>query len=84
MPYILKGYNPFLYADFNFRITIMLILGLMFLFFSLIYHKIALHEDNNSTLIIFKYTFLYRPLYMIPLIISLYKIARRDIGWFTK
>lgn len=84
-PYVIKGYNPILYLDFNFHITIMLILGLTFLFFSFLYHKIALHESKeNNILTIFKYIFLYRPLYMIPLVISIYKLMRREIGWYTK
>jgi cellulose synthase/poly-beta-1,6-N-acetylglucosamine synthase-like glycosyltransferase len=85
IPYLFKGYNPFLFMDFGVNISIMLILGVTFLIFSFFYHKIALHEaSNNNTLTIFKYIFFYRPLYMIPLIISIYKLIRGEIGWYTK
>lgn len=85
IPYIFQGYNPLMFIDVYAGLTIMLILGLMFLLFSYFYHKIALHEaENNNISTIFKYIFLYRPLYMIPLVISIYKMIKGDVGWYTK
>jgi len=85
IPYIMQGYNPFIFMEIKFNLTIMLILGMVFLLFSLFYHKMALHEaKNNNIPTIFKYIFLYRPLYIIPLVIALYKMARKDVGWYTK
>lgn len=87
IPYLFQGYNPFIYLDFYFPFTILLILGLSFLGLSLIYHKIALKNsdlEKKGIITIFKYAFFYRALYMIPLIVSLYKMARGNIGWYTK
>ena len=39
-------------------------------------------KKNLKTILV--YTFIYRPLYLIPLILSLYKLAKGDIRWYTK
>ena len=87
IPYIFKGYNPLVYFSVPIYFSVLLMLGLTFLTLSFIYHRIALNKSdlkNKGIMTIFKYTFLYRPLYMIPLVISLYKMSRKDIGWYTK
>lgn len=87
LPYFFQGYNPFLYMQFYFSFTILLILGTMFLALSLFYHKFAVKNSklkSKSILTIIIYTFIYRPLYLIPLIISLFKLISGDIGWYTK
>jgi len=87
IPYFFKGYNPFIFIDFNFSMTILLVLGLIFLILSLFYHKLALRNSevySNKISTILIYTFVYRPLYMIPLVWSLFKLIIRDVRWFTK
>jgi cellulose synthase/poly-beta-1,6-N-acetylglucosamine synthase-like glycosyltransferase len=87
IPYIFQGYNPFVYSHFQIYFSVLLMLGITFLTLSFIYHKIALnnsHLKKKGIVTIFEYTFLYRPLYMIPLLKSLYKMVRRDIRWYTK
>ncbi len=87
IPYIFEGYNPFMFFEFNFSITILIILAAMFFFLSFVYYKLALkgsetkYKKIKNILI---YTFIYRPLYLIPLIISIYKLIKGEIGWYTK
>jgi len=87
IPYIFKGYNPFAFSEFYFPVTILFILGMAFLALSIYYHKIALKSfgsKGKGIWTILTYIFIYRPLYTIPLIASFYKLAKRDIGWYTK
>ncbi len=87
LPFILQGYNPFMFIEFNFSLTLLLIFGILFLILSIMYHKCVFAESelkNRSISRILIYTFIYRPLYLIPLILSLYKLARGDIRWYTK
>jgi cellulose synthase/poly-beta-1,6-N-acetylglucosamine synthase-like glycosyltransferase len=87
LPFIFSGYNPFNFIEFNVPLTLLLIFGLIFLFLSFVYHKLAIRGSevkSKSLLNILIYTFIYRPLYLVPLLISFYKIAKGDIGWYTK
>jgi len=87
LPYVFQGYNVLNFINFEFSISLILIMGLMFFVLSFIYYKIALKNDDlksKSILTILTYLLVYRPLYMIPLLRCLYKIARRDIRWYTK
>ena len=87
VPYIFQGYNPFQFFEINFFVTILIILAMMFFIFSFIYYKFSLRNSeikNKKLRHIITYTFIYRPLYLLPLIISIYKLAKGEIGWYTK
>jgi len=86
-PAIFKGYNPFQALEFNFFFTLLFILGGVFFVLSFYYYSIAIKDlkyKSKSLLMILVYVFIYRPLYIIPYLISLYKLAKGDIGWYTK
>ena len=86
-PYFFRGYNPFLFFEIDFSLSVMLLWGMFFLGLSILFHKLALKDSGlkkRNLFVILVYTFLYRPLYMIPFILAWYKIIRRDIGWYTK
>lgn len=85
--YSLDGYNPFKYIDFQFSITFLLIMGLSYFFLAIYYYKIGFsysESKGQSILNILVYSFIYRALYIIPLIIAIYKLARGDLRWYTK
>lgn len=85
LPYILQGYNIFKYTNFSFGISFIFVLGMIFLTLALIQYKIALKKYENQKIInILIYVLIYRPLYIIPLFISIYKLIKRDIRWYTK
>ncbi len=86
-PYLLKGYNPLLFLEMNFSFTILIILGLSFLTLSIIYYEAALKNSDIKHKNIFRilaYAFIYRPLYTIPLLISIFRLIKGNIGWYTK
>lgn len=87
LPQIFKGYNPFMFMEFNLALTLTFLLGMGFFVFAIIYYKAAIkHSDLKSkgilTLLI--YLFIYRSLYTIPYIMALYKLIKGDIRWYTK
>lgn len=85
--YISDGYKFFRYIDIDFPITFLLFLGLTFFLLALFHYKLGFKNSetgNKSILKIILYTFVYRPLYVVPLILALYKIAIGDIRWYTK
>ncbi|MBT7238136.1 glycosyltransferase family 2 protein [Candidatus Woesearchaeota archaeon] len=87
LPYFFEGYNPFLFFDFYIPFTLLLMFGIVFLILSVSYHKLTLkgtEVKNKSIRTILVYTFIYRPLYLIPLVISIYKLIKGDIRWYTK
>ncbi len=87
LPYFFKGYNPFLFFDFYLLLTVLLIWGIFFFVLSLLFHKLALKNSGlrkKSFLTIVIYSFVYRPLYIVPFILTAYKLLRRDIRWYTK
>ena len=87
IPYILKGYNPFEFIEFNLPLTILFILGILFLTLSLVYYKLALKNSDikaKSIMSILIFIFIYRPLYLIPYLISIYRIIKGDVRWYTK
>lgn len=86
-PYLFSGYNPFKFWNFNLSVSFVFILGAIFLCLSLVYYKLTMSSSEfgkKNTLKIIVYIFIYRPLYLIPYIISLYKAIKGDIGWYTK
>jgi len=87
LPYLFKNYNPFMFFEFNFNLTLLSILGLMFLVLSVLYHKFAFRKSQllkKGIVTILIYSFIYRPLYIVPLVMSLYKLIKGDIRWYTK
>ena len=87
MPFIAKGYGLINFLDVDFTFGLLFIMGGMFFILSFVYYKISIKNDDlesKSILTILIYLMIYRPLYLIPLLTALYKIAKRDIGWYTK
>lgn len=88
LPYYFQGYNPFKFLEFHFAVTFLLILGLFFLGLSYFYYKFASQESRfkrgKNIIRISIYLFIYRPLYVIPLLWSFYKLAKKDVRWYTK
>jgi len=85
--YLFKDYYFYKYLNFEFNLTLLIIFALTFLIMSLYYYKKGFKNSetgNKSVLKIFAYSFAYRSLYIIPLIIALYKLAKGDIRWYTK
>ena len=85
--YSLQGYNYFKYLEFSIPITILFILGAMFFILAIMYYKAGFKNSetgNKSILKILAYSFFYRSLYIIPLLLALYKLAKGDIRWYTK
>ena len=85
--YLFRGYNYFKYFEFDFFLSLLLLFGVIFFFISLWYYKIGFkHSEtgNQNILKILCYSFIYRPLYVIPLLLAIYKMIRGDIRWYTK
>src|SRR3989338_8046708 len=85
--YLFEGYNPFKFNTFSFSPTLLMFLASLFLIISITYYKIGFkHSEtgNKSILKIFAYSMVYRSLYIIPLLIALYKLAKGDLRWYTK
>ncbi len=85
--YIFFGYNPLKYSDFSLSLTLLLLFGLLFLLSAIVYYKTGFKRSqtgNQNILNILAYSFIYRTLYTIPLLIALYKLGRNDIRWYTK
>ena len=85
IPLFFQGYNAFKYLSFNFGFSFLLVLGFIFFLLALTYYKLALKKYENRKIInILIYALIYRPLYVLPLLISIYKLIRGDIRWYTK
>lgn len=85
--YFFDGYNPFKYLEFSFLPTVLIFLAIIFLIISIWYYKIGFKNSetgNKSVLKIFSYAMIYRSLYVVPLIIALYKLVKGDLRWYTK
>ena len=85
--YIFGKYNPFKYIEFVFLPTILIFLAVIFMSISIYYYKIGFKNSetgNKSVLKIFAYAMIYRSLYVIPLILAIYKLAKGDLRWYTK
>ncbi|MEK6899278.1 MAG: glycosyltransferase [Nanoarchaeota archaeon] len=85
--YSLFGYNPFQYLELNLNLTLLMLFALTFFALAIFYYKIGFlnsETGNKSVLKILAYSFFYRSLYVVPLIIAIYKLARKDIRWYTK
>ncbi len=87
IPYYFQGYNPFKFLKFNPLVTMLFFFGLIFLCLSLIYYRYASREsdlERKGIRTILIYLFVYRPLYVAPLLWSFFKLLKRDIRWYTK
>jgi len=87
IPFIFKGYNPFKFVHFDFYITIIFIFGVIFFILSMLYYSLMREEFALKTMnlrILLVYIFIYRSLYIIPLIMAVYKLAKGELGWYTK
>lgn len=85
--YSLQGYNYLKYIEFSVSFTLLLFLAILFFGLAISYYKTGFKNSetrNKSVLKILAYSFFYRSLYVIPLILALYKLARGDIRWYTK
>ncbi|MBM3232537.1 glycosyltransferase family 2 protein, partial [Candidatus Pacearchaeota archaeon] len=85
--YALQGYEFWRYIEYNISFTLLLFLGLCFLFLAVFYYNIGFRNSetgSKNVLKILAYSFFYRSLYTYPLIIAIYKLVRGDIGWYTK
>lgn len=87
LPFLVQGYNPFEFFQFNFLVTILFILSAIFFILSFAYYLFILKDTNlegKGILTVIIYNFLYRPLYLIPLVLALYRIQKGDLRWYTK
>jgi poly-beta-1,6 N-acetyl-D-glucosamine synthase len=85
--YMLQGYNPFRYFEFSFYITFLIIVAAIYFGLAIWYYKEGFRNSetgNKSVLKILAFSFIYRSLYIIPLILALYKLAKGDLRWYTK
>ena len=85
--YTFKGYDYFKYLEFNLQLTLLLFMGILFFGLAIWYYKQGfIHSEtgNKSIIKILAYSFFYRSLYIVPLILAIYKLARGDIRWYTK
>ncbi len=87
VPLLFSGYNPFQFIEINMTFGFILIFGIMFLILAIIYYELAVKNSelkSKNILNILIYTFLYRTLYMIPLVLALFKYVKGDVRWYTK
>lgn len=85
--YSFFGYNLFNYMDLSLSLTVLFLFGALFFIISIIYYKIGFKHSETGNQNIFNiiiYSFIYRSLYIVPLIIALYKLMKNDIQWYTK
>jgi cellulose synthase/poly-beta-1,6-N-acetylglucosamine synthase-like glycosyltransferase len=87
IPYYFKGYNPFMFIELNFNTSLLFFLGALFMILALFYYKTIAKElpsKRKSIRILLIYIFVYMSLYIIPLLLSLVKLVKRDMRWYTK
>lgn len=87
IPYYFQGYNPFLFLEINLSASLLFFFGIIFILFGIAYYKYAskeLEPKRKSIRIILTYIFIYMPLYIIPLLLSLKKLLKKDFRWYTK
>jgi cellulose synthase/poly-beta-1,6-N-acetylglucosamine synthase-like glycosyltransferase len=85
--YVFQGYDYLKYFQLEFNITLILILSVIFSLLSIYFYKLGAKQGeahDTSILKILIYSFVFRSLYLIPLIMAIYKLARGDIRWYTK
>lgn len=85
--YTFQGYAPWKYIEFSLSLTVLLFLAIIFFILAIIYYKLGFKNSqtgNKSVLKILSYSFFYRSLYVIPLLIAIYKLVKGDLRWYTK
>lgn len=85
--YFFQGYDFFKYLTFEISFTLLIFFALIFFTLSIIQYKIGFRNSetgNKSVLKILVYSIVYRSLYIVPLILALYKLAKGDLRWYTK
>jgi cellulose synthase/poly-beta-1,6-N-acetylglucosamine synthase-like glycosyltransferase len=85
--YFFEGYSFWKYIDFNIYASLLFILGIIFLALAVYYYKKGFKNSetgNQRVINILAYAFLYRSLYIIPLLMAIYKLVKGDIRWYTK
>lgn len=85
--YYLQGYAFWRYFDFSIYTSLLFILGIIFLGLAIYYYKKGFKNSETGKQRVIKilaYAFLYRSLYIIPLLIAIYKLVKGDIRWYTK
>ena len=87
LPFLFQGYNPFKFIEIKFIFSFLLLFGLIFLSLAIVFYKFSIRGEKlkrKNILTILIYAFIYRPLYIIPLIAAIFKLIRKDIRWYTK
>jgi len=85
--YFFSGYQYFKYFDFSLPLTVLLLMATIFFVLAIFYYKQGFKNSqtgNKNILNILTYSAIYRSLYVIPLLIALYKLMKGDLGWYTK
>ncbi len=85
--YSFEGYEYWRYFDFDFSLSLLLLLAAIFFGLSIFYYKSGFRNSetgNKSIIKILMYSSVYRSLYVVPLIMALYKLAKGDLRWYTK
>jgi len=86
-PYFSQGFNPFYSFNIDIELTLISVVFLIFLVLAIGYYLFALKKSGAKHIgigSILVYIFVYRTLYIVPLIGSIYKLIKGDIGWYTK
>jgi hypothetical protein len=88
IPLLFVGYDPFFkFIEINLIFGFILIFGVIFLTLALVYYKFAIKDaelKSKNILSMLTYAFIYRTLYVIPLVSSLFKYIKGDVRWYTK
>jgi cellulose synthase/poly-beta-1,6-N-acetylglucosamine synthase-like glycosyltransferase len=87
IPLFLKGYSLLSPLDISISITLVFLLGIIFTCLSVGYYNYIMLKGQVKKRGIFSlliYIFIYRTLYVVPLIGSLYKLIKGDLRWYTK
>jgi len=85
--YFFSGYDYWGHWQFEFYLTFLFTMAIIYFGLSIWYYKVGFRNSetgNKSILKILLYAFVYRSLYVIPLILALFKLARGDLRWYTK
>jgi poly-beta-1,6-N-acetyl-D-glucosamine synthase len=85
--YSLQGYDYWKYFEFSMSLTILLVLGVTFFILAIFYYKLGFKNSqtgSKNVLKIISYSMFYRTLYVVPLILAIYKVFKGDLRWYTK
>lgn len=87
IPYYFLGYNPLKFIEFNFYISLLSFFAISFFILAYFhYHQITqeLPKKEKTMKEILIYIFIYKALYIVPLLGSLVKLIKKDMRWYTK